>query len=150
MLAGAGTVLNAEQAEMAIEAGAKFIVAPGLDVETVKLCLAREIPVYPGVMTPSEAMVAYNMGLRDLKLFPASVAGGVPMIKAICAVLRDVRFMPTGGVTIDNLHEFLAVQQVLACGGSWLTPKAEIEAGNFDAITTLAAEAVAAAKKIRG
>lgn len=150
MIAGAGTVLNRAQAELAIGAGAKFAVAPGLDEDSVRLCQSKSIPIYPGTMTPSEVMAACNMGLRELKFFPASVAGGIPMLKALGSVFRGVRFMPTGGVSITNLAEFLAVPCVLACGGSWLTPAAAIAAGNDDEITKLAAQAVAIAKQVRG
>jgi 2-dehydro-3-deoxyphosphogluconate aldolase/(4S)-4-hydroxy-2-oxoglutarate aldolase len=150
MIAGAGTVLNRAQAELAIGAGAKFVVAPGLDEDSVRLCQSKSIPIYPGTMTPSEVMAACNMGLRELKFFPASVAGGIPMLKALGSVFRGVRFMPTGGVSITNLAEFLAVPCVLACGGSWLTPAAAIAAGNDDEITKLAAQAVAIAKQVRG
>lgn len=150
MIAGAGTVKNAEQAEAAIEAGAKFIVAPGLDEHTVRYCQNKDIPIYPGTMTPSEVMLAYNLGLRTVKLFPASLAGGVPMLKALSSVFREMNFMPTGGVSLSNLPEFLAVPSVLACGGSWLTPAADIKAGNYTEITRLAAEAVAVANKVRG
>ncbi len=150
MIAGAGTVLNRAQAELAIGAGAKFVVAPGLDEDSVRLCQSKSIPIYPGTMTPSEVMAACNMGLREQKFFPASVAGGIPMLKALGSVFRGVRFMPTGGVSITNLAEFLAVPCVLACGGSWLTPAAAIAAGNDDEITKLAAQAVAIAKQVRG
>ena len=150
MIAGAGTVLNARQAEDAIEAGARFIVSPGLDAETVRLCQQRSIPVYPGIMTPSELMSAYNMGLDVVKFFPASLAGGIPMLKALSSVFRTMRFMPTGGVSIANLAEFLALPSVLACGGSWLTPSSAVQSGDFDTITRLAEEAVALARQVRG
>jgi 2-dehydro-3-deoxyphosphogluconate aldolase/(4S)-4-hydroxy-2-oxoglutarate aldolase len=150
MIAGAGTVLNAEMAAQAIDAGAKFVVAPGLDKGTVELCQSRSIPIYPGTMTPSEVMAAVNLGLREVKFFPGSLAGGIPMLKALGSVFRGVRFMPTGGVSVSNLADFLAVPCVLACGGSWLTPKAAIEAGNYDEITKLAEEAVAIARQARG
>ena len=150
MIAGAGTVLNAEMAAQAIDAGAKFVVAPGLDRDTVELCQSRSIPIYPGTMTPSEVMAAVNLGLREVKFFPGSLAGGIPMLKALGSVFRGVRFMPTGGVSVNNLADFLAVPSVLACGGSWLTPKAAIEAGNYDEITKLAEEAVAIARQARG
>jgi len=150
MIAGAGTVLNADQAGQAIDAGARFVVAPGLDTATVRHCQSRSIPVYPGTMTPSEVMAAYNLGLREVKFFPGSLAGGVPMLKALGSVFRDVRFMPTGGVSVANLAEFLAVPCVLACGGSWLTPKEAIASGNYDEVTRLAEEAVAIARQVRG
>jgi 2-dehydro-3-deoxyphosphogluconate aldolase/(4S)-4-hydroxy-2-oxoglutarate aldolase len=150
MVAGAGTILNARQAAQAVEAGAKFIVSPGLDEETVLYCQSRSVPVFPGTITPSEVMRACNLGLREVKFFPGSLAGGIPMLKALGSVFRDVRFMPTGGVSVSNLAEFLAVPCVLACGGSWLTPSAAVAAGNYDEITRLAAEAVAIARKVRG
>ena len=150
VVVGAGTVLNASQAELAMDFGAKFIVAPGLDAETVKACQAHDTPVYPGTMTPTEVMAAYNLGLRVVKFFPGSLAGGIAMLKALGSVFRDVRFMPTGGVSAANLGEFLAVPCVLACGGSWMTPAEAIAAGHYDEITRLAAEAVEIARKVRG
>lgn len=142
---GAGTVLTVEQAEKVIAAGAQFIVCPGLHEPIVRLSQEAGLPIFPGVSTATEAQAAYNMGLRAMKFFPASLCGGVPMLKALGAVFKDVKFMPTGGVSAANLSEFLAVPSVLACGGSWLTPKAEIEQGNYAAVTALAAEAVAIA-----
>jgi len=150
MIAGAGTVLSAAQAEQAIDAGARFVVSPGLDADTVRLCQTGSVPIFPGVMTPSEATAAWNLGLRDVKFFPATLAGGIPMLKALGSVFRAMRFMPTGGVSAGNLADFLAVPSVLACGGSWLTPADAIAAGKYDEITRLAAEAVAIAKKARG
>ncbi len=150
VIAGAGTVLNDRQAGQAIDAGARFVVAPGLDPASVRLCQSRNIPIYPGVMTPSEVMAAVNLGLTELKFFPASLAGGIPMLKALGSVFRGVKFMPTGGVSVANLAEFLAVPCVLACGGSWLTPPAAVKAGNYDEITQLAAESVALSKQVRG
>jgi 2-dehydro-3-deoxyphosphogluconate aldolase/(4S)-4-hydroxy-2-oxoglutarate aldolase len=142
---GAGTVLTPDQAEKVIAAGAKFIVCPGLHEPIVRMAGEAGLPVFPGVSTATEAQVAYNLGIRAMKLFPASLVGGVPMLKALGAVFRDVKFMPTGGVSAGNLAEFLAVPSVLACGGSWLTPKAAIESGDYAAVTALAAEAVAIA-----
>lgn len=150
MIAGAGTVLSAAQAQEAIDAGAKFIVSPGLDEDTVKLCQEQDIPIYAGTMTPSEVQRAFNLGLRVVKFFPGALAGGTSMLKTLGSVFRQMKFMPTGGVSIANLPDFLAVPSVLACGGSWLTPAAAIEAGNFDEITKLAAEAVAVAREVRG
>ncbi len=142
---GAGTVFNADQSQEVIRRGATFIVSPGLDEASVKVAQSQDIPILPGVATPSELMKAWNMGLRTVKLFPASVVGGPKMIKALASVARDVRFMPTGGVNPQNLNEYLAVPAVLACGGSWLTPAAAIEAGDFAAITKLAKDAIAIA-----
>jgi 2-dehydro-3-deoxyphosphogluconate aldolase/(4S)-4-hydroxy-2-oxoglutarate aldolase len=146
---GAGTVLSKLQAETAIERGAEFIVSPGLNPDVVDYCKTEDVSIYPGVATPSEVQLAWNLGLRTVKFFPASLVGGVPMLKALSSVYRDMRFMPTGGVKASNLQAFLAVPAVIACGGSWLTPKAAIDDGNFDAITVLAREAVALAMEIR-
>ena len=142
---GAGTVLTPEQADKVIAAGARFIVCPGLHEPIVRRAQEAGLPIFPGVSTATEAQAAYNMGLRAMKLFPASLCGGVPMLKALGAVFKDVKFMPTGGVSAANLSDYLAVPSVLACGGSWLTPKAEIDKGNYAAVTALAAEAVAIA-----
>ena len=150
MIAGAGTVLTAEQATAAVDAGAKFIVSPGLDDDVVATARARGVPVYPGIVTPSEVQHAHNLGLDVVKFFPASIAGGVPALKALSSVFRHMRFMPTGGVSAGNLAEFLAVPAVLACGGSWLTPADAIAKCNFEQITTLAKEAVEIARRARG
>ena len=150
MIAGAGTVLSVEQAKQAIENGAKFIVSPGLDVDVVTTCQDAGIPIYPGVYTPSEIQRAYNLGLDVVKFFPASIAGGIKAIKAVAGVFRTMKFMPTGGVSAGNLAEFLAVPSILACGGSWLTPADAIAAGDYQAITKLAEEAIEIARQVRG
>lgn len=147
---GAGTVLSGEQARTIVAAGAKFIVSPGLHDDVVAAANEMAIPVIPGVATATEAQYAWNLGLRILKFFPAGQAGGISMIKALAAVFRDVVFMPTGGVSAKNLHEYLEVPAVLACGGSWLTPADAIENGDFQRITGLAKEAVAIAADSRG
>ncbi|HKX57557.1 MAG TPA: bifunctional 4-hydroxy-2-oxoglutarate aldolase/2-dehydro-3-deoxy-phosphogluconate aldolase, partial [Xanthomonadales bacterium] len=128
---GAGTVLNAAHVNAAAEAGAGFIVSPGLSEAVVKTALGLGLPVYPGIATASELQSAWNMGLGTVKFFPASLAGGIPMIKALASVFRSMKFMPTGGISADNLAEYLAVPQVVACGGSWLTPAAAIRAGDY-------------------
>lgn len=149
-IVGAGTVLNAEQGRAAIDAGAAFIVSPGLDEGVVRLAQEAGLPVFPGIATATELQKAWNLGLDTVKFFPAGLAGGTAMLKALAAVFRGVRFMPTGGVSAANLAEYLAVPAVVACGGSWLTPAEEIEAGNFTAITRLAQEALAIAANVRG
>ncbi|WP_422344475.1 bifunctional 4-hydroxy-2-oxoglutarate aldolase/2-dehydro-3-deoxy-phosphogluconate aldolase [Parasphingorhabdus sp.] len=149
LIVGAGTVLTVAQAEEVIARGAQFVVCPGLVDEVAEYCLAQSMPLFAGTMTAGEVQRAYALGLRTVKFFPASLAGGVPMLKALTSVFRDMRFMPTGGVSASNLGDFLALPSVVACGGSWLTPPAEIEAGNFDAITTLAQEAVAISRQAR-
>lgn len=146
---GAGTVVTPDQAREVIRRGASFVVSPGLDAEVVKICQEANIPVLPGVVTATELTAGYNLGLRTMKFFPAGLAGGPKMLKAFASVFRDVNFMPTGGVNAANLSEFLANPAVLACGGSWLTPKAAIESGDFDAITKLAKEALSIAAQAR-
>ena len=143
---GAGTVLSAAQAEVALDAGAGFIVSPGLDESIVGFARSTGTPVYPGITTASEVQRAHNLGLDTVKFFPASVAGGIPAIKALSSVFRSMRFIPTGGVSAANLADFLAVPAVLACGGSWLTPASAIENGDFERIRALAQEAVSIAE----
>lgn len=148
-IVGAGTVLSQEQAAEVALAGAKFIVSPGLYAPVVDYAQSAGLPIFPGVATASEVQNAWNMGLRSLKFFPASLAGGPAMLKALGSVFKDVNFMPTGGVSAGNLSDYLTLPNVLACGGSWLTPKSAIAEGNYQIITDLAAEAVAIAQKIR-
>lgn len=143
---GAGTVLSADQSYEVIRRGASFIVSPGLDAASVKVAKDANIPILPGIATATELQQAWNMGLRTVKLFPASLVGGPKILKALSSVFRDVRFMPTGGVNPANLNEYLNVPAVLACGGSWLTPKDSIESGDFGAITQLAKDAIAIAQ----
>ena len=144
---GAGTVLSEEQARTAVSAGAKFIVSPGLHDGVVSVAGELSVPVMPGVTTPSEVQRAWNLGLRVLKYFPASLAGGIPMLKALGAVFRDVKFIPTGGISAGNLRDYLEVPAVTACGGSWLTPSGAIADGDYAEITRLAAEANAIASE---
>ena len=139
---GAGTVLNADQSQEVLRRGATFIVSPGLDEASVRVANDAGVPILPGVATATEMQRAWNMGLRTVKLFPASLVGGPKIIKALSSVYRDVRVMPTGGVNPANLKDYLAVPAVLACGGSWLTPKDAIAKGDFAAITKLAKEAI--------
>lgn len=147
--AGAGTVLNAAQVREAAGQGATFIVSPGLDEGVVEAAGELDLPVYPGIVTPGELQRAWNLGLRTVKFFPASIAGGVPALKALSSVFRDVGFMPTGGISESNLHEYLALPSVVACGGSWLTPPEAVASGDFERITSLAAAAVAISRKRR-
>ena len=144
---GAGTVLSVEHAQRAIDCGAKFIVAPGLSEDVVKLTQSHDMPILPGIATATELQTAWNMGLRTVKLFPASLVGGPKILKALSSVFRDVQFMPTGGVNPENLQDYLAVPAVLACGGSWLTPSSAIAEGDFGAIVRLAQEALALSQR---
>ena len=150
IVAGAGTVLSAAQAQQAIDHGAGFVVSPGLDDGVVATCRKADIPVYPGIYTPSEIQHAYNLGLDVVKFFPASIAGGVPALKALSGVFRTMKFMPTGGIAAGNLADYLTLPAVLACGGSWLTPADAVAAGDYDTITGLAREALAIAAQARG
>lgn len=142
---GAGTVLSADQTKEVIRRGAKFIVSPGLDEASVKVAHDAGLPILPGIATATELQQAWNLGLRTVKFFPASLAGGPKMLKALSSVFRDVQFMPTGGVNPATLKDYLSVPAVLACGGSWLTPKDAIAAGDYAAITQLAKDAIAIA-----
>ena len=149
MLIAAGTVLTAEQADKAMAAGAKFIVSPGLNPAVVSHCIEKGYPVIPGVCTPGEVEKALSFGLKYLKFFPAEAAGGVKMIKAMAAPYTTVRFMPTGGINVSNLADYLACKAIFACGGSWMVPSDKIDGGKFDEIEKLTAEAVALLKEIR-
>ena len=149
MLVGAGTVLTIDQVERAVWAGAKFIVSPGFDPEIVDYCLKKEIPVFPGCITPSEIAQAVKRGLRTVKFFPAAQSGGVGMINALAAPYVGLKFMPTGGVNPKNLSEYLSCKSVIACGGSWMGKGALVRAGEFDKIKEMTKEAVALVKEIR-
>lgn len=148
MLVGAGTVLTIEQVERAVNAGAKFIVSPGFDPEIVDYCIEKEIPVFPGCITPSEVAQAVKRGLKVVKFFPAEQFGGVATIKAMAAPYGMVKFMPTGGINAKNLKDYLSCDKILCCGGSWMVKGDLIKAGEFDKIRELTEEAVALAKEI--
>ncbi len=142
-------MLDRSQCERAIAAGASFIVSPGWDDGVVDTAQGAGLPVVPGVATASEVQRARNRGLRVLKLFPAGIAGGVAMLKALSGVYQDVKFVPTGGVSAQNLADYLALPNVAAVGGSWLTPKQAVAEGRFDEITRLAREARQLAADVR-
>lgn len=141
MMVGAGTVLNLEQCKLAVECGAKFIVSPGYDEETVAWCVENGVAVTPGCVTPTEIMAALKHGLKVVKFFPANVYGGLNAIKALSGPFVGLKFIPTGGVNQQNLGEFVSNPSIHAVGGSWVCPKADIAAHNFDKITQLCAEA---------
>ncbi|MBQ9910448.1 MAG: bifunctional 4-hydroxy-2-oxoglutarate aldolase/2-dehydro-3-deoxy-phosphogluconate aldolase [Lachnospiraceae bacterium] len=151
MFVGAGTVLTVEQVNRAVKAGAKFIVSPGLTPEIVKYCQNIGVPVFPGVVTPSEIQTALNLGLKVVKFFPAEPSGGLKMIQAMGAAFVGLKFMPTGGINAQNVVDYLKDEKhILACGGSWMVKGSLIEAGEFDKIREMAAEAAAIVKEIRG
>lgn len=117
---GAGTVINSEQLERALEAGAKFIVSPGFSAAVVRRCLDLGVPVFPGCATPTEIMAALELGLSVVKFFPCETSGGLAAIQALAAAFPQVRFMPTGGIGPGNLAQYLSFDKILACGGSWM------------------------------
>ena len=149
MLIIAGTVLTDEQADTAMKAGAKGVVAPGLNAAVVANNIKKGYPVIPGVCTPSEVETALSLGLKYLKFFPAEAAGGVKMIKAMAAPYTNVKFMPTGGISTANLADYINCKAVFCCGGSWMVPADKILNGEFATIEKMAAEAVALLKEIR-
>lgn len=149
MLVGAGTVLTTEQVDKAVAAGAKFIVSPGFDPEIVDYCLEKEIPVFPGVITPSEVAQAVKRGLKVVKFFPAEQFGGVATIKALAAPYVGLKVMPTGGINAGNLENYLSCKSIVACGGSWMVKGDMVKAGEFEKIKELTQEAAAFVKKIR-
>ena len=142
MCVGAGTVLNAEQVDAAVEAGAKFIVSPGLNPRTVRHCQEKNVPVIPGISTPSEIEQAIELGLETVKFFPAEQSGGLAKIKAMAAPYGNMKFMPTGGINAKNLTSYLDYGKVIACGGSWMVPGDLINEGAWDRIEQLTREAV--------
>ena len=150
MLVGAGTVLSVEQVKRAIAAGAKFIVSPGFDEEVVKYCLDNNIPVTPGTCTPSDVQKCYKLGLDVVKFFPAEPSGGIKMIKAIAAPYTMMKFIPTGGINLDNMSDYLKSNIILAIGGSWMVKNDLIKNKEFDKIKTMTKDAVNKVKEIRG
>ncbi len=146
MLIGAGTVLNRAQIVQAKAAGADFIVSPGLNPNTVRACRELNIPIIPGVNNPSDIELAIELGLSALKFFPAEPSGGIKMIQALLGPYAQVRFMPTGGITVDNIRDYLAVPGVIACGGSWMVEKNLLQAGDWSKVGRLVRDVVALVK----
>ena len=142
MCVGAGTVLNAEQVDAAVAAGAKFIVSPGLNPRTVKYCIDKGVPITPGTSSPSDIEQAIELGLEVVKFFPAEQSGGLNKIKAMAAPYTQMKFMPTGGINAKNLTSYLDFPKVIACGGSWMVPGDLINEGAWDKIEELTREAV--------
>ncbi len=142
LLIAAGTILTSAQVDTALAAGADFIVSPGLNPTTVRHCQQQGIPIIPGVNNPSQVEQALELGLSTLKFFPAEASGGIAMLKALAAVY-PVQFMPTGGISPSNLQPYLALPNVLACGGSWMVPGELIDQGDWTTLGRLIADAVA-------
>lgn len=149
MLIGAGTVLSTEQVDRAVAAGAKFIVSPGLNPKVVTYCQEKNIPIVPGVVTPTEMEQAMELGLKIVKFFPAEPSGGLAMIKAVAAPYTMLKFMPTGGINAKNVRDYLAYDKILACGGSWMVKGSLIDEDRFDEIEAMCREAVEIVKEIR-
>lgn len=142
MLVGAGTVLNKEQVDQSIEAGAAFIVSPGFNPKVVKYCKEKGILIIPGCSNPSDVEQAIELDLKVVKFFPAEAAGGLKMIKSMAAPYAEMKFMPTGGVTPQNMSDYLSFPKVVACGGSWMARDELVEAGDFEQITLLTRNAI--------
>jgi 2-dehydro-3-deoxyphosphogluconate aldolase / (4S)-4-hydroxy-2-oxoglutarate aldolase len=149
MLVGAGTVLNVDTVKRAVDSGAKYIISPGLNPKVVDYCVQNQIPVMPGVATPTEIEMALDAGLDVVKFFPADAMGGAKTLKAIAAPYGMMKFMPTGGITQHNLADYLKLPCVLACGGSWMVAKELIAARNFASVTELAREARGIVQSVR-
>ena len=147
-LVGAGTILTLEQAKQAYEAGAKFIVSPGLNIEVLKWCNENDILHIPGCVTPTEMTCAVNNGAKVVKVFPAENVGGLKYIKSVSSVF-PLKFMPTGGINASNLEEYLSYEKVCACGGTWLAKKDMINGKKWDEISKNCMEAVEIIKKCR-
>ncbi len=147
-LVGAGTVHSCDQAKAVMDAGAKFTVSPGFNPKTVSWCVDNGFPIFPGTSSPTDLEMALEFDLNIVKFFPAEVIGGVRTLKAFHGPYRSIRFMPTGGVSMENLSEYLKLPYVIACGGSWLAKPEFISEGRFDEITRLAAETVSRIKNM--
>ncbi|MBQ9300190.1 MAG: bifunctional 4-hydroxy-2-oxoglutarate aldolase/2-dehydro-3-deoxy-phosphogluconate aldolase, partial [Clostridia bacterium] len=150
MIVSAGTVLTTEQADRAIDAGAKFIVSPGFNPKVTEYVLKKGVPMTPGVCTPTEIEAALQFGLDVLKFFPAEPSGGLKMIKALAAPYVGLQFMPTGGISAANVRDYLAYDRIVACGGSWMVNGNLVKEGKFDEILKMVREAADIVKEIRG
>ena len=149
VLVFAGTVLTTDQATRAKKAGAKFVISPGLNPNTLKFCKENDILMVPGCANPSDMETAIEFGLDTVKFFPAEQAGGLDYIKACAAPYSGLNFMPTGGINASNLGKYLGFNKIVACGGSWMVTKDLIDSGNFDEITRLCKEAIDIVKTVR-
>lgn len=150
IIVGAGTVVNVEQLHQAVEAGARFIVSPGSDEAIIAEAVKLNVPITPGVVTPSEIMVGLRYGLKVFKFFPAGTFGGLKTIKALAGPFPQIRFIPTGGINQENAAEYFKDPKILAVGGSWMVTKDMVVAGDFAGITAKSAAATALCREIRG
>ncbi len=141
MVTGAGSVRTPAQMQAVVDAGSKFTVCPGATDRLIDAAQQSGVPFFPGAATPSEMLRLYELGFTTQKFFPAEVAGGIPMLKAVAGPLPEVSFMPTGGISAERANDYLALPNVACVGGSWITPKNLLSAGDYAAIGRLAAEA---------
>lgn len=149
MIVGAGTIINVEQAKLAIECGAKFIVSPGFSKDIVLYCQSQGVPVIPGCITPSEIMQAIECGLDIVKFFPAKEFGGLSTMKSLSGPFGQIRFMPTGGVNLENLKEFISAKFIVACGGTYMVKDTLINEDNYEEITRLSKQSTDIIKEVR-
>jgi 2-dehydro-3-deoxyphosphogluconate aldolase / (4S)-4-hydroxy-2-oxoglutarate aldolase len=150
LLVGAGMVLTLHQAKAALDAGAQFIVTPGFSPFIIDYCLQEQVPVFPGAATPTEITRVLEKGLHGLNFFPAEALGGPAALQALSGPFQSIRFIPTGGITMENLTGYLSLPSVLACGGSWLARREDIQAGRFETITQTTRDAAAIVAHLRG
>ena len=150
MIVGAGTVINVDQLHDAVEAGAKFIVSPGSDADVIREAAKLNVPITPGVVTPSEIMMGLKLGIKIFKFFPAENYGGLKTIKALCGPFPQIKFIPTGGISLANAADYIRNPKIQAVGGSWMVSKDMINAGDFDGITQKSKEATDLFKQLRG
>lgn len=134
ILVGAGTILNIDMANCAIEAGASFILSPGLDSEVVTYCQRKDVVIMPGCMTPTDLSIAKKLGLKTVKIFPITQIGGLSILKSISAPFGDMNFVATGGINDDNLSQYLSYEKIISCGGSWMIKKERLEKGDVEGI----------------
>ncbi len=149
VIVGAGTVLTPEQARTAVKNGAKFLVSPGMDKDVIAAANELEVPILPGAVTPTEIIQGMKLGIEIFKFFPAGNYGSIKTIKALAGPFTKAEFVPTGGVNLDNLEDYLSFDRIAFVGGSWMCPKDLIAEGNWDAIEEKAKEAVARMRKVR-
>ena len=149
LLIGAGHVTQIKQAESALGAGAKFIMSPGIDADLVKYCQGQNVPIIPGACTPSEVMLAHNLGLTCVSFFPCDALGGMPLLKALYSTFPEMKFIPNGGMSLEGMPEFLAFKPVMAVSGNWIVKKEWLKDERFDIIADACAASVAIVKQTK-
>ncbi len=149
MFVGAGTILTVDQLKNAVQSGSKFIVSPGLDIDLIQMAQAAGTSILPGAVTPSEIMMGLKLGITTFKFFPSENYGGLSTIKSLCAPFTDINFVPTGGITENNVTEYLKYRRIAAVGGSWMIPSLLIDEGRFDEIEERTHQAVRLLRMVR-